>query len=67
MLSHEPVSFILTSLDHFVSFIIFAPKIFSNVFPELKVEDKIIIYGTNDGTIVILQLKKLENVIAIFF
>lgn len=36
---------------------------FSNVFPELKLEDKIIIYGT----IVILELKKLENVIAIFF
>ena len=59
MLSHKPVSFILTSLDHFVSFIIFKQK----HFPELKVEDKIIIYGT----IVILELKKVENVIAIFF
>ena len=60
MLSHKPVSFILTLLDHFViSFIIFAQK----HFPELKVEDKIIIYGT----IVILESKKLENVVAIFF
>ena len=59
MLSHKPVSFILTLLDHFVSFIIFAQK----HFPELKVADKIITYGT----ILILELKKLENVIAIFF
>ena len=43
MLSHKPVSFTLTSLDHFVSFIIFAQKTFSKVFPELKVGDKIII------------------------
>ena len=63
MLSHKPVSFILTLLDHFVSFIIFTQKTFSNVFPELKVEDKIIIYGI----IIILELKKVENIIAILF
>ena len=41
----------------------FYAKTFSNVFPELKVEDKIIIYST----IATLELKKVENVIAIFF
>ena len=45
----------------FCQFYHFCTKTFSNVFPGLKVEDKIIIYGT----IVILELKKLENVIAI--
>ena len=47
----------------FCQFYHFCTKTFSNVFPELKVGDKIIIYGTT----VILELKKLENVIAIFF
>ena len=47
----------------FCKFYQFCTKTFLNVFPELKLEDKIIIYGT----IVILELKKLENVIAIFF
>ena len=49
MLPHKPVSFILTSLGHVFWFYHFCEKTFSNVFPELKIEDKIITYYCNTG------------------